>query len=209
MANVDGMTSESKPLLEGGADPDPLVQFGRWFDEAAAVVLHPEAMAVATADLEGHPSVRMVLLKGWDADGFVFHTNFDSRKGRELSQNPYAALLFHWDPLGRQVRIEGPVDRIPEHDSDSYFHTRPRGAQIGARASRQSRTIQSRDELGREVKLVESRFAGEEVPRPPWWGGLRVQPRVFEFWQNREDRLHDRLRYTPAGDGWRIDRLQP
>ncbi|MGH9097107.1 MAG: pyridoxamine 5'-phosphate oxidase [Acidimicrobiales bacterium] len=203
------MTPESKPWLEAGADPDPMVQFGRWFDEAAAVVPHPEAMAVATADIHGHPSVRMVLLKGWDGDGFVFHTNFDSRKGRELGENPYAALLFHWDPLGRQVRIEGPVDRISERDSDAYFQTRPRGAQIGARASRQSRTIESRDELGQEVKILESQFAGQAVPRPPWWGGLRVQPQVFEFWQNREDRLHDRLRYTPAGDGWKIDRLQP
>jgi pyridoxamine 5'-phosphate oxidase len=203
------MTPEPKPLLESGADPDPLAQFGRWFNEAAAVVPHPEAMAVATADTHGHPSVRMVLLKGWDADGFVFHTNFDSRKGRDLGENPYAALLFHWDPLGRQVRIEGRVDHIPERDSDAYFQTRPRGAQIGARASRQSRTIESRDELGREVTLLESQFAGQEVPRPPWWGGLRVQPRVFEFWQNREDRLHDRLRYTPVGAGWKIDRLQP
>ena len=203
------MTPESKPLLESGADPDPLVQFGRWFDEAAAVVPHPEAMAVATADIGGHPSVRMVLLKGWDANGFVFHTNFDSRKGRELTENPYAALLFHWDPLGRQVRIEGPVERIPERDSDSYFQTRPRGGQIGARASQQSRVIVNREELDREVKILEAQFAGQEVPRPPWWGGLRVQPRMFEFWQNREDRLHDRLRYTPAGDGWKIDRLQP
>ncbi len=203
------MTPEWKPLLEAGADPDPRVQFGRWFKEAAVVVPHPEAMAVATADIHGHPSVRMVLLKGWDADGFVFHTNFDSRKGHELGENPYAALLFHWDPLGRQVRIEGPVDHIPERDSDAYFQTRPRGGQIGARASRQSQTVQSRDELDREVKIVEAQFAGQEVPRPPWWGGLRVQPRLFEFWQNREDRLHDRLRYTPAGDGWQMDRLQP
>ncbi|HEV3266164.1 MAG TPA: pyridoxamine 5'-phosphate oxidase [Acidimicrobiales bacterium] len=203
------MTPESKPLLESGADPDPLGQFGQWFDEAAAVVPHPEAMAVATADSQGHPSVRMVLLKGWDANGFVFYTNFDSRKGRELGDNPYAALLFHWELLGRQVRIEGPVDRIPERDSDSYFQTRPRGGQIGARASYQSRSIESREELDREVKILEGQFAGQEVPRPPWWGGLRVQPRVFEFWQNREDRLHDRLRYTPVADGWKIDRLQP
>jgi pyridoxamine 5'-phosphate oxidase len=203
------MTPESKPLLESGADPDPLGQFGQWFDEAAAVVPHPEAMAVATADSQGHPSVRMVLLKGWDANGFVFYTNFDSRKGRELGDNPYAALLFHWELLGRQVRIEGPVDRIPERDCDSYFQTRPRGGQIGARASYQSRSIESREELDREVKILEGQFAGQEVPRPPWWGGLRVQPRVFEFWQNREDRLHDRLRYTPVADGWKIDRLQP
>jgi pyridoxamine 5'-phosphate oxidase len=203
------MTPEWTPLLESRADPYPLVQFERWFADAASVVPNPEAMAVATADGGGHPSVRMVLLKGWDADGFVFHTNFDSRKGRELAENPSAALLFYWEPLGRQVRIEGPVDRIPEPDSDSYFQTRPRGGQIGARASRQSRTIDSREQLDREVKLLESRFAGQEVPRPPWWGGLRVQPRVFEFWQNREDRLHDRLRYTRVEDGWKIDRLQP
>jgi pyridoxamine 5'-phosphate oxidase len=203
------MTPEWTPLLERGADPDPLVQFERWFAEAATVVPNPEAMAVATADLEGHPSVRMVLLKGWDSDGFVFHTNFDSRKGQELAENPYAALLFYWEPLGRQVRIEGPVDRIPERDSDSYFQTRPRGGQIGARASRQSRIVENREELDQEVKSLESQFAGQEVTRPPWWGGLRVKPRVFEFWQNREDRLHDRLRYTPVEDGWKIDRLQP
>jgi len=196
-------------LLEANADPDPLAQFSRWFAEAAAAVPNPEAMAVATADVGGHPSVRMVLLKGWDADGFVFHTNFDSRKGQELAENPHAALLFYWEPLGRQVRIEGPVDRIPERDSDSYFQTRPRGGQIGARASRQSRPIDSREELDREVKNLESQFAGREVLRPPWWGGLRVRPRVFEFWQNRVDRLHDRLRYTPVGDRWKIDRLQP
>ena len=203
------MTPEWTPLLESGADPDPLVQFDRWFADATTAVPNPEAMAVATADLEGHPSVRMVLLKGWDADGFVFHTNFDSQKGRELAENPYAALLFYWEPRGRQVRIEGPVERIAERDSDSYFQTRPRGGQIGARASRQSRTIENREELDREVKSLESQFAGQEVPRPSWWGGLRVRPRVFEFWQNREDRLHDRLRYTPVEGGWKIDRLQP
>jgi len=150
-----------------------------------------------------------VLLKGWGRGGFVFHTNFDSRKGHDLADNPEAALLFHWDPLGRQVRIEGPVDRLPDPDSDAYFQSRPRGAQIGALVSHQSRTVEDRESLDREVKRLESEFAGKEVPRPSWWGGLRVHPRSFEFWQNREDRLHDRLRYSPDGPGWKIDRLQP
>jgi pyridoxamine 5'-phosphate oxidase len=203
------MTPEWKPLLESRADPDPFVQFGRWFEEAGAAVPHPEAMAVATADGEGHPSVRMVLLKSWGPEGFVFFTNLDSRKGRELTENPYASLLFYWEPLGRQVRIDGPVGTVPDTDSDTYFQTRPRGAQIGARASRQSRTVADREALDREVKRLESQFAGTEVPRPSWWAGLRVQPRSFEFWQNREDRLHDRLRYSPTPSGWKIDRLQP
>ncbi|HEX3841727.1 MAG TPA: pyridoxamine 5'-phosphate oxidase [Acidimicrobiales bacterium] len=203
------MTPEWKPLLESRADPDPFIQFGRWYEEAGAVVLYPEAMAVATADRQGRPSVRMVLLKGWDPEGFVFFTNLDSRKGNELADNPEASLLFYWEPLGRQVRIEGPVEPISDVDSDNYFRTRPRGGQIGARASRQSRTIEDREALDREVKRLESEFAGAEVPRPPWWGGLRVQPRSFEFWQNREDRLHDRLRYTPALSGWKMERLQP
>lgn len=203
------MTPEWKPLLESGADPDPFVQFGQWYEEAGAVVLHPEAMAVATADRQGRPSVRMVLLKAWGPEGFVFFTNLDSRKGVELTENPQASLLFYWEPLGRQVRIEGPVQPIPADDSDTYFRTRPRGGQIGARASRQSRTIGDRGALDREVKRLESEFAGMEVPRPPWWGGIRVQPRSFEFWQNREDRLHDRLRYTSAPPAWRRERLQP
>jgi pyridoxamine 5'-phosphate oxidase len=203
------MADPFEPLLEDGVDPDPLVQFGRWFDDAATVVASPEAMAVATVDPDGHPSVRMVLLKAWGADGFVFHTNFDSRKGHELAVNPHASLLFYWEPRGRQVRIEGTVERTDDLESDAYFTTRPPGGQIGAHASHQSQPIADRSMLDRRVEEVKARYAGGPVPRPPWWGGLRVRPQGYEFWQNREDRLHDRLRYTPDGGGWRITHLQP
>jgi pyridoxamine 5'-phosphate oxidase len=203
------MADPFEPLLEDAVDPDPLVQFGRWFDDAATVVASPEAMAVATVDPDGRPSVRMVLLKAWGADGFVFHTNFDSRKGRELAVNPHAALLFYWEPKGRQVRIEGIVERTDDLESDAYFATRPPGSQIGAHASHQSQPIADRSLLDRRVEEVKARYAGGPVPRPPWWGGLRVRPQGYEFWQNRADRLHDRLRYTPDAAGWRITRLQP
>ncbi len=203
------MIEPDEPLLEPTVDPDPLVQFGRWFDDAAGVMTSPEAMAVASADAEGHPSARMVLLKSWDERGFVFYTNYDSRKGRELTQNRHAALLFHWEPIHRQVRIEGTVERTDDQESDAYFATRPRGAQIAAYASHQSRSIEDRGRLEAGVAALQAEYAGREVPRPAWWGGLRVSPWVFEFWQNREDRLHDRLRYTPAGAAWAITRLQP
>jgi pyridoxamine 5'-phosphate oxidase len=203
------MAERSEPLSEQRVAPDPLVQFGRWFDEARVVVDDPEAMAVATVDGEGRPSVRMVLLRSWDERGFVFHTNYDSRKGNELGGNPEAALLFYWGPRGRQVRIEGRAERISVGESDAYFATRPRGAQIAAWASHQSRTIRSRAELDAAVRACAESHDGRDVPRPPWWGGIRVEPRSFEFWQNRDDRLHDRLRYTRRTGGWGIDRLQP
>jgi pyridoxamine 5'-phosphate oxidase len=203
------MADPFEPLLEDAVDPEPLVQFGRWFDDAATVVASPEAMAVATADGDGRPSARMVLLKAWGVDGFVFHTNYDSRKGRELAANPYAALLFYWEPRGRQVRIEGTVERTEDPESDAYFATRPLGGQIGAHASHQSQPIAGRALLDRQVGEVSARYAGPPVPRPPWWGGFRVRPQAYEFWQNREDRLHDRLRFTPDAGGWRITRLQP
>jgi pyridoxamine 5'-phosphate oxidase len=186
-----------------------LVQFGQWYEDAATVVAAPEAMAVATADGDGRPSVRMVLLKEWGEDGFVFHTNRDSRKGRDLDDNPCAALLFHWAPRGRQVRIEGSTGVVDAERSDAYFATRPRGAQIGAWASHQSRSIADRGGLEAAVAAVTVEYADRPIPRPPWWGGVRVVPGVFEFWQNRDDRLHDRLRYTPSGGAWRIERLQP
>jgi pyridoxamine 5'-phosphate oxidase len=199
----------TEPLLEGTVDPDPLAQFGRWFEDAARVMASPEAMAVASADAEGRPSARMVLLKAWDERGFVFHTNYDSRKGRELGANPHAALLFYWEPIGRQVRIEGPVERTDDQASDAYFLTRPRGGQISAYASHQSQTVEDRGRLDAKVEALRAEYEHREVPRPEWWGGLRVSPRAFEFWQNREDRLHDRLRYTPTLAGWEITRLQP
>jgi pyridoxamine 5'-phosphate oxidase len=203
------MVERTEPLLEGAVDPDPLVQFGRWFDAAAKVMTSPEAMVVASADAQGRPSARMVLLKAWGEEGFVFHTNYDSRKGRELTENPHAALLFYWEPIGRQVRIEGPVERTDGRESDAYFLTRPRGGQISAYASHQSRTIEDRGRLDARVEALQAEYAGRDVPRPAWWGGLRVSPRVFEFWQNREDRLHDRLRYAGGPAGWEITRLQP
>jgi pyridoxamine 5'-phosphate oxidase len=201
--------AHSEPLSEGDVASDPLVQFERWFDRAAGLVRMPEAAAIATATSEGRPSVRMVLVKAWSDDGFLFHTNYGSRKGRELEANPFGALLFHWDPLGRQVRIEGPVERATSRESDDYFATRPLGAQIGAHASRQSRPVDSRATLDRRVEELTGRFAAEAVPRPDWWGGFRLRPRLYEFWQNRDDRLHDRLVYVPDGHAWRISRLQP
>jgi pyridoxamine 5'-phosphate oxidase len=198
-----------EPLDEAEVDADPLVQFGRWYDEAASVVASPESMAIATSDLDGRPSVRMVLLKAFGPEGFSFFTNFESRKGRELTEYPEAALLFHWEPLGRQVRIEGAVARVGDDQSDAYFASRPRESQLSAFASRQSRPVEDRQTLETEVELLRERFADREVPRPPWWGGFRVAPRSYEFWQRRDNRLHDRLLYTPEAAGWRLTRLQP
>ena len=203
------MADHDVPLSETTADPDPFEQFGHWFAAAAGVVRMPEAVALATADHQGRPSARMVLLKGWDNRGFVFHTNYESRKGLELATNHRGALLFYWEPRGRQVRIEGTVGRTGEDESAAYFATRPLGGQIGAHASHQSQPVADRWLLDRQVEEVSARYAGSPVPRPPWWGGLRVRPQAYEFWQNREDRLHDRLRYTPDAGGWRITRLQP
>ena len=196
-------------LDEGDVDDDPFHQFGRWFAEAAAVLDAPEAMAVATADAAGLPSVRMVLLKSWGEEGFTFFTNYDSRKGRDLAENPHAALLFHWEALGRQVRIEGPVHRSGAAESDAYFASRPFGSQVGAYASHQSRTVADRPTLDAKVAEATTVVGGGAVPRPPWWGGFRVEPTVFEFWQLGQSRMHDRLRYLPDGDTWRIERLQP
>lgn len=199
----------SRPLLESEVDPDPIVQFAKWFAEAAEAVRVPEAAAVATASPDCRPSVRMVLVKRFDDDGFVFHTNYDSRKGQDIASNPYGAILFHWDALGRQVRIDGPIDRTSSEESDAYFATRPFGAQVGAAASEQSRPVTSRQELDREVQAVSERYAGRAVPRPASWGGFRLTPERIEFWQNRDDRLHDRLLYNRVDSGWSIVRLQP
>ncbi len=199
----------SVPLTESAAAADPYEQFARWYAEAAPRLVMPEAMALATASADGRPSVRMVLLKHWDTRGFVFYTNYLSLKGRQLEENPRAALLFYWEALGRQVRIDGLVSPVSAEESDAYFATRPLGAQIGARASRQSEPIASRTLLEQRVRAVSHSHAGRSVPRPAWWGGFRVAARSFEFWQNRDDRLHDRLAYEPSGGGWRVVRLQP
>jgi pyridoxamine 5'-phosphate oxidase len=203
------VNERARPLDEAELDRDPFRQFEAWFAEAAAVVRAPEAMAIATATAEGAPSVRMVLLKGVDEHGFVFYTGYESRKGVELASNPRAALLFHWDPLGRQVRVEGDVLRIPTAESERYFHSRPRGAQLAAHASRQSAVIGSRAELDARYAELERSLAGREVALPPHWGGFRLAPDAFEFWQHRENRLHDRVVYRRDGGRWVIHRLCP
>lgn len=192
-------------LVEKDVAADPLEQFRRWFGEAG----EDNRMALATAASDSSPSVRMVLLKGADKDGFVFFTGYGSRKGGELDANPYAALLFHWAELGRQVRIEGPVERVSPEESDAYFATRPRGAQLAAAASRQGRVLANRAQLDEAVAELERTYADSDVPRPEHWGGYRVRPETYEFWQHRADRLHDRLRYARDGEGWRLERLAP
>jgi len=189
---------------------DPLELFQHWFAEAKrAGVEVPEAMTLATADGGGVPSARMVLLKGADEDSFVFYTGYGSRKSEELEQNPRAALVFYWRPLGRQVRVEGSVERVSEPESATYFATRPRGSQLAAWASLQSRPLGSREELDRRYADLELEYEGRDVPLPPHWGGYRLHPEAIEFWEHRENRLHDRLRYTRAREGWKVERLSP
>lgn len=190
---------------------DPFRQFEKWFGEAeAAKVPEPNAMVLATAARDGRPSARIVLLKGLDGRGFVFYTNYESRKGRELEQNPHATLVFPWITLERQVIAEGPIVRLAPEESETYFHSRPRPSQLAAWASPQSSILASRAGLEDSLKAVDRKYSGQKVPLPPHWGGYRVLPELVEFWQGRRNRLHDRLRYRRAKDGgWAIERLAP
>jgi pyridoxamine 5'-phosphate oxidase len=188
---------------------NPITEFLNAIERAQARQVDTAPVALATADAEGRPSVRMVLLRGVDERGFVFHTNYNSRKATELTANPRAALCFHWNTLEEQIRIEGVIERLSAAESDAYFATRPRGSQLGAWASDQSAVLPSRETLEEQYREVERRFDGATVPRPPFWGGFRLLPDRIEFWFGRPDRLHDRLSYTREDDGWRIVRLYP
>jgi len=196
------------PFDVADADPDPLAQFETWFAEGAAHLFEPSAVALATADEQGQPSVRMVLLRHHGDGTFGWYTNYDGAKGHDLAVNPTAALLWYCEPLGRQIRVEGEVRVAPAAQSDAYFAARPRGHQLGAHASAQSQPIASRDELAARVAAADARFPGE-VPRPANWGGHLLTPTQFEFWQHRSDRLHDRVVYQRDGDAWRRERWMP
>ena len=197
-------------IPEATADRDPLELFGEWFKAAAeSGIFLPESMALATATATGAPSVRMVLLKGVDARGFVFYTNYESRKASELEANPQAALCFNWTVLERQVRIEGEVERVSHEESEAYFSSRPRGSRIGAWASHQSGALPSREALEERVRRFEKEYPGDDVPLPPFWGGYLLRPSRIEFWQGKADRLHERLVFAREGEAWTTQRLYP
>ncbi|MBK8554275.1 MAG: pyridoxamine 5'-phosphate oxidase [Lewinellaceae bacterium] len=198
-------------LSKNDVDPNPFTQFDRWFEEALNSALpEPNAMTLATADSKGQPTARTVLLKGFDDNGFVFYTNYESQKGEDIAENPQVSLLFTWLELERQIRINGLAEKVSEEESRAYFQSRPKGSQIGAWASAQSKPITSRTALEQRMRELSEEFKHEEVlPLPPFWGGYRVKPEVLEFWQGRESRLHDRIQYHRSGAGWLISRLSP
>jgi pyridoxamine 5'-phosphate oxidase len=197
-------------LDERDVDPDPLVQFHKWFDDARRAELpEPNAMTLATATPAGVPSARMVLLKAADERGFTFFTDYRSRKGQELEANPHAALVFFWGELERQVRITGTVSRVSREETEAYFRTRPRESRLGAWTSHQSKVLAGRETLEARLREMAARHPGDEVPTPPYWGGYLLKPDALEFWQGRESRLHDRVRYQREAGSWRIERLSP
>ena len=197
------------PLELSDCDANPFVQFRVWFDEAKGEMLERDAISVATSTSEGKPSTQMVLLRHVDDHSVGWFTNYESRKGRELAVNPFASILWYCEPRGRQVRVEGTVEKMTAGESDAYFATRARGSQLGAHASSQSSVISSREELEQRVREFDAEFAGREVPRPRSWGGYRLTPNRFEFWQHREDRLHDRIVYQASSAGWSLERQAP
>jgi pyridoxamine 5'-phosphate oxidase len=204
------LTYSRASLLEGDVAPEPIAQFLAWFDDARRAELRePNAMTLATATRDGAPSARVVLLKGVDERGFVFYTDYRSRKGEELAANPRAALVFFWRELERQVRVTGAVSRVGTDESEAYYRSRPLGSRLGAWASHQSQVIAGRADLDARAAEAAARFADGDVPLPPHWGGYRVAPETVEFWQGRPSRLHDRLRYVWEESGWRIERLSP
>lgn len=201
---------QERELNERELAPDPFAQFKIWYDEAVATqVIEPNAMTLATAAADGSPSARTVLLKGFDAEGFLFFTNYESQKGRELAANPHAALVFYWGAFERQVRLTGATTQTSRAESEKYFRSRPVGAQLGAWASAQSEVIENRAVLEKRLTELTAQYANKEIPMPPYWGGYRLMPSTFEFWQGRLNRLHDRFRYTRHEASWRIERLAP
>lgn len=210
--NIQNLRQEYRAaeLAEADVDKNPFTQFGKWFKEALDGLLYePNVMTLATADLSGKPSARILLLKGFDENGFVFFTNYDSKKGKELEENPQASMLFFWPELERQVRIDGTITKVAEEVSTDYFHSRPKGSQIGAAASPQSTVIPNREILQERVNELTAAYHDKEVPRPAHWGGYLLAPTHIEFWQGRPSRLHDRITYTSVNGVWTINRLAP